>query len=74
LPGPNAKPVPAPTPDRLSKWAEDDITFALAIGFLPDGDAIGGAMAQIVEDSTGRMSDANRAAIAVYIESLPARD
>ena len=40
-------------------------------GQTPDLDFVGGEMAEIVRN-TGRLSDADRRAIAVYLKSLPA--
>jgi hypothetical protein len=37
----------------------------------PDGDSVGQGMADVV-DGTGKLTDADRHALAVYIQSLPA--
>jgi hypothetical protein len=41
-------------------------------GAKPDGDYVGGGMAQVV-DGTSKLTPADRQAIAVYIKSIPAR-
>lgn len=72
--GPEGKKVPNITPDPregIGDWSESDITFYLKTGFRPDGDVAGGAMGEVIEESTSRLTDADRAAIATYLRSLP---
>ncbi len=72
--GPNGKKVADITPhpkDGLGGWRAGDITYCLKTGFLPDGDFAGGAMVEIIESTTSRLTDADRAAISVYLRSLP---
>lgn len=72
--GPDGKKVPNITPHRkegIGGWRESDITFFLKTGFLPDGDVAGGAMAEVIEHGTSRLSDADRAAIVAYLRALP---
>ena len=72
--GPEGKKVPNITPhpeDGIGKWRESDITFFLKTGFLPDGDVAGGAMTEVIDEATSHLSDTDRAAIAVYLRSLP---
>jgi mono/diheme cytochrome c family protein len=71
--GPEGKAVPNITPhekDGIGKWSAGDLTFALQIGFLPDGDAVGGAMAEVVREATAHLTPEDRAAIAEYLLSL----
>jgi mono/diheme cytochrome c family protein len=71
--GPDRKPVPNITPnpdDGIGSWSPTDITFALQTGILPDGDVLGGAMSEVVRDSTGHLTQEDRAAIAEYLRSL----
>lgn len=71
--GPDGKPVPNITPhedDGIGSWSPTDITFALQTGILPDGDVVGGAMSEVVRDSTGHLTPEDRAAIAEYLLSL----
>jgi mono/diheme cytochrome c family protein len=61
------------TPDArtgLGNWSEDDIASLLKDGGTPDGDFVGGAMAEIVRN-TARLTDADRRAIAAYLKTLP---
>jgi mono/diheme cytochrome c family protein len=72
--GPQGKKVPNITPhpkDGIGDWRESDIIFYLKTGFLPDGDVVGGAMAEVIEDGTSHLNDADLAAIAVYLRDLP---
>ena len=72
--GPEGKKVPNITPQKdggIGDWSESDLTYFLKIGFLPDGDFAGGAMTEVIENSTSRLSDEDRGAIARYLFSLP---
>ena len=53
----------------LGKWSEADIAEMLATGKIP-GDRVGGAMVDVVRN-TAQLTADDRAAIAVYIKSLP---
>jgi mono/diheme cytochrome c family protein len=71
--GPDGKPVPNITPDPeagIGGWSPTDITFALQTGILPDGDVLGGAMSEVVRDSTGHLTQEDRTAIAEYLLSV----
>jgi mono/diheme cytochrome c family protein len=71
--GPDRKPVPNITPhqdDGIGGWSPTDVSFALQTGILPDGDVLGGAMSEVVRDSTGHLTGDDRAAIAEYVLSL----
>jgi mono/diheme cytochrome c family protein len=68
--GPDGKPVPNITPDPeggIGRWSKTDLTFALKTSILPDGDVLGGAMAEVVEDATSHWTDQDRAALAEYL-------
>ena len=71
--GPEGDKVPnlRPGPKGLADWSEGDIVTALEMGMLPDGDFMGGAMAEVVRNSTSKLTPADRRAIAVYLKSLP---
>jgi mono/diheme cytochrome c family protein len=67
--------VPNISPDRktgLGKWTENDLVYYLETGATPDGDYAGDAMAEIIDNSTSRLTSDDRRAIAIYIKSLPA--
>jgi mono/diheme cytochrome c family protein len=61
--------VPNITQSRLSKWSENDVAEMLATGMTPD-DKVSGPMADVVRN-TAQLTPDDRAAIAVYIKSLP---
>jgi mono/diheme cytochrome c family protein len=69
------KKAPNITPDErtgIGKWSEDEIASLLKDGEAPDGDFVGGAMAEIVRN-TARLTDGDRRAIAVYLKTVPAK-
>ncbi|MEZ5647462.1 MAG: cytochrome c [Alphaproteobacteria bacterium] len=70
--GPEGGKVPNITPhaDGIADWSEADITTALEDGMRPDGDFIGGAMGEVIANSTSKLTPADRKAIAVYLKSL----
>jgi mono/diheme cytochrome c family protein len=75
--GPEGKGVPNITPHPkkgIGGWSESEIIDVLADGFLPDGDFVGGAMTEVVENSTSKLTKNDLRAIAVYLKSLPPDD
>ena len=65
--------MPNITADRetgIGNWSADDIVTMLTDGTTPDFDEVGGSMAEIVKN-TAKLSDADRRAIAVYLQSVP---
>jgi mono/diheme cytochrome c family protein len=71
--GPDGKKVPNITPHPgkgIGDWSESDLMYYLKTGFLPDGDFAGGAMVDVIQESTGFLSGEDRAAIASYLFSL----
>ncbi len=71
--GPEGKGVPniTPHPEKgIGRWSESDIVFFLADGMLPDGDFVGGAMTEVVTNSTGKLTKEDLRAIAVYLKGL----
>lgn len=73
--GPEGKPVPGlRADDDIGAWSIGDITTFLQIGLTPDGDFVGGAMTDVVNNDTGKLTDADVRAIAVYLKDLPPLD
>ena len=75
--GPEGKPVPNITPHPkkgIGAWSESDIASFLGDGILPDGDFVGGAMAEVIENSTSTLTKHDLAAIAHYLKTLPPDD
>lgn len=63
------------TPDRktgIGKWSANDIADYLETGMTPDGDFAGDLMADVIDNSTSRLTRDDRHAIALYLKSLPA--
>jgi mono/diheme cytochrome c family protein len=66
--------VPNITPhaDGLAAWSARDIAYLLESGITPSYDSVGSNMADVVLN-TGKLSAADRAAMAAYLKSLPPR-
>jgi mono/diheme cytochrome c family protein len=65
--------APNITPDEktgVGSWSADDIASLLKDGGTPDGDFVGGSMAEIVRNTT-RLTEDDRHAIAAYLKTLP---
>jgi mono/diheme cytochrome c family protein len=65
--------VPNITQKGLGDWTANDLASFLDNGMTPEGDSAGGAMAEVVRN-TSQLSKDDRAAIAAYIKSLPPVD
>lgn len=73
--GAEGEAVPNITPDSatgIGSWNLSEIDFYLEIGMDPDGDFADGAMAGVIEHSTGKLTPEDRGAIAVFVKSVPA--
>lgn len=64
--------VPNITQYKLGKWSVSDIADTLDSGMTPDADFVGGAMVEVVRN-TSQLSEADRVAMATYIKTLPAK-
>ena len=62
--------VPNITQAGLKDWSEKDIALVLETGQTPEGDFVGGQMAAVVRN-TSQLTPEDRAALAIYIKSLP---
>jgi mono/diheme cytochrome c family protein len=62
--------IPNITQKDLGDYSEADIVEILTTGTTPNGDSVGGEMAEVVR-TTAQLSAEDRAAIATYIKSLP---
>lgn len=74
-PGPDGEgraPNITPHDDGLAGWSAADIAYYLETGFTPDFDTVGGSMVE-VQENMALLPDSDRAAIAAYLMSLPAR-
>ncbi|MGD9743340.1 MAG: cytochrome c [Dongiaceae bacterium] len=73
--GPDGDTVPNITPDPdtgIGGWDRDQVARVLRDGALPDFDYVGGTMAEVVRNSTSRLTPEDRDAIAEYLLALPA--
>jgi mono/diheme cytochrome c family protein len=62
--------VPNITPAGIGDYSQRDIERILETGDMPNGDSVGGAMTSVVANIS-KISAADRAAIALYLKSLP---
>lgn len=62
--------VPNITPTRIGHWSMDDLVRMLTTAETPDHGRVGSSMTAVVTN-TAQLPEADRAAIAVYIKSLP---
>lgn len=72
--GPDGAKVPNITPDPetgIGGWSAAQVARVLTDGALPDFDYVGGAMTEVVRNSTSALSAEDRAAIAEYLLALP---
>jgi mono/diheme cytochrome c family protein len=72
--GPDGEKVPNITPDEktgIGSWSTEDVVRVLETGLLPDFDAVGGPMGEVVK-ATSKLDPSDRAAIAAYLATLPA--
>lgn len=72
--GPEGETVPNITahPEAgIGGWDRDELVDLLRYGELPDGDYVGGSMAEVVDASSSRLTDADLEALIVYLLSLP---
>ena len=62
--------IPNITPAGIGDYSQRDIERILETGDMPNGDSVGGAMTAVV-DNISKISASDRAAIALYLKSLP---
>ncbi|HEY2110227.1 MAG TPA: cytochrome c [Dongiaceae bacterium] len=73
--GPDRLKVPDITPDKatgIGSWSHNQLVMFLDSGLLPNGDVAGSAMGEVIANGTSKMTDQDREAVAVFLESLPA--
>ena len=62
---------PRATPPSRGGWTRESLAFALRSGIMPDGDAFGGSMVDVVRDGTQFWSDRDLMALAAYLFDPP---
>ncbi|MBI1207631.1 MAG: c-type cytochrome [Azospirillum sp.] len=72
LPGGDKAPNLGSDPKRgLGNWSDSDLLALLEFGLTPEGDIVGGSMAEVVRNTTGKLTVDDRKAIVAYLRSLP---
>jgi mono/diheme cytochrome c family protein len=72
--GPEGEPVPSlrdDVDDGIKHWSASDITTYLRSGEDPNFDFSCGAMVEVIDDSTSKLSDEDLDAIAMYLQDFP---
>jgi mono/diheme cytochrome c family protein len=75
--GPEGERVPNITPhpeSGIGKWSAGDLTDLLKQGMTPDGDFVGGSMAEVVRSTTSKLNDEDLRAVVTYLKTLPPID
>mgnify|MGYP001177575942 CR=1 FL=1 len=76
--GPNGERIPdisANSESGIGNWSNGDFLFLLKMGLTPEGDVVGGAMADVVQSSTAHYSKQDLKAVIKYLKdsSTPRR-
>ena len=62
--------VPNITEAGIKDYSEKDVEKILTTGDLPNGDSVGGSMGKVV-GNVSQIPEADRAAMATYLKTLP---
>ncbi|HYH40777.1 MAG TPA: cytochrome c [Burkholderiales bacterium] len=69
--GPESKRVPNLTPRRLKSWSDAELEHFLVSGETPDGDSANETMAEVVTNTTSKLTPGDLQALIAYLRSLP---
>jgi len=69
--GPENKRVPNLTPTRLKSWSDADLRGFLQTGDTPDGDSANETMAEVIQNTTSKLTPDDLAAMVAYLRALP---
>ncbi|MGZ9004803.1 MAG: c-type cytochrome [Burkholderiales bacterium] len=69
--GPEDKKIPNLTPTRLKFWTDADLKRFLTTGDTPDGDVASETMAEVIRNSTSRLTPQDLDAMVAYLRTLP---
>ncbi|KAA0586364.1 cytochrome c (plasmid) [Azospirillum oryzae] len=76
--GPDGDKVPGITGAKgkggVGGWSDGDLTLFLETGLTPEGDVAGGAMGEVVRNTTSKLTADDRAAIVAYLKTVPAKE
>ncbi len=66
---PGGDKAPSILPEHLTErgWTVANLAFALRTGVMPDGDAFGGSMGEVVQGGTAFLTDEDLTAMATYV-------
>ena len=68
----DGKDVPNLTPAGLKKWSDRDLQQFLVAGMTPDGDFPSETMAEVINNTTSKLTPEDLAAMVAYLRVLPA--
>lgn len=71
LPGGSSAPPIRSAGLRTDGWTVRNLTYALRTGIKPNGDVLGGSMAEVIKAGTSYLNDADRQAIATFLLDQP---
>ena len=63
--------MPNLTPTRLKKWSDAELKEFLVSGITPDFDSADESMAEVVRNTTSRLTPEDLAAMMAYLRALP---
>jgi mono/diheme cytochrome c family protein len=69
--GPTGKDIPNLTPTRLEKWSDAELKEFFLTGITPDFDSADESMAEVVRNTTSRLTPDDLAALIAYLRALP---
>ena len=72
--GPEGEQVPNITPDRetgVGRWSDGDLDSLFRMGMTPEGDFVGGSKTEVIENSSGHLSESDLRAVIAYLRTLP---
>lgn len=72
--GPDGDPVPNITPDRehgIGSWSARQLRRFFESGMNPDGDFVGGAMVEVIDEGLTHLTREDADALIAYLRSLP---
>ncbi len=64
--------IPNITPARLAEVNDDDLMTLFESGMKPDGDTVAGEMAEVVHETTSKLTPEDRKALIAYLRTVPA--
>lgn len=69
--GPGGR-IPNITPDKtgIGAMSDEDLMTLLDTGMTPDGDVLGGEMAEVVQETTSKLTPADRKALIAYLKAV----